>query len=115
ATQFDIYLQSNFNPEMRDITLFFTPDVITLGTVNFRGQQLYYDEQAADFVPFPTATAQSYIPAALKDKTNGDLFKTYGLAIGGIVAPSDATTNPPRIHGILGKASSYPPVLYLWT
>jgi len=112
-TQFDIYLQSNFKPEGHDITTLFNPDVITLGTVDFKGQQLYYDEQAANFVPFPAATAQSYIPAALEDMTNSKIFNTYGLAIGGIVAPSDAITNPPRIHGVLGKPSTYQPYLYL--
>src|SRR5207253_2787733 len=32
-TQWDIYLQSNFNPKEQDITKLFSPDVIQMGTV----------------------------------------------------------------------------------
>jgi hypothetical protein len=123
-TQYDIYLQTNYNPKLLDITTFFNPDVIKLGTVLFHGQQVYYYEQAADYMPFPTViapgadptkygpVAASYIPSALLNMTNQQLWDTYGLAIGGILAP--ATTGPnatgttnPKVYGILGPAATY--------
>jgi hypothetical protein len=67
-----------------DITRFFNPDIIRLGTVLNHGQQLYYNEQAANYTPFPSTAqtdtslfgpkAASYIPAGLLDMTNADLF-----------------------------------------
>ena len=98
--------------------------MIKLGTVNFNGQQVYYKEQAADFVPFPTADggyavnstiagdiATDQIPKEFLNKTNQQLWDQYGVAIGGILAP--ATTGPnapghfdPRVNGILGPLAA---------
>jgi hypothetical protein len=122
--QYDIYLQTNYNPKLLDITTFFNPDVIKLGTVLFNGQQVYYYEQAADYIPFPSVIpsgadptkygpiAASYIPAALLDLTNGQLWQQFGLSIGGVLAP--ATTGPnatgttnSKVYGILGPAAAY--------
>jgi hypothetical protein len=121
--QYDIYLQINYDPKMLDITTFFNKDVIKLGVVQFNGQQLYYKEQAADYVPFPTgpavdpnkagAIATDQIPAEFLDKTNQYLWDNYGLAIGGILAPATTGVNPPghfdpnnKINGILGPLAS---------
>jgi hypothetical protein len=112
--QYDIYLQSNYTQPRNDITLLFNPDVVALGTVQYKGQQLYYLEQRADYVAFPSNTAASYIPTALEDLTNAAMFAKYGLAVGGLVAPSDGVINPPRIHGILGSQTSYGPIVNLW-
>jgi hypothetical protein len=112
--QFDINLQSNFNPKEHDITTLFNRDVIRLGTVKIHGQQVYYLEQALDFVPFPSATAEKYIPTALLDQTNAQMSSTYGLAIAGIVAPVTAAAgHVDRVHGIVGPAASYPADMYL--
>jgi hypothetical protein len=111
-TQYDIFLRSNFNPMERDITRLFNPDVIRLGTVNYNGKQLYYLEQAADFVPFKVGEAAEYVPAEFLGKTNQQLWDQYGLAIGGIVAPANATTDP-RIRGLIGDPATYLPDLYL--
>ncbi len=99
--QYDIFLQSNFNPKLEDITTLFNPDVIKLGTVTFKGQQLYYDEQAADFVPFPAPantdpTKGLVPPSQLVGLTNQQIFDQYGLAIGGILAPSATGARPTR-------------------
>lgn len=104
-TQFDIFLQSNFNPKERDITRLFNPDVIRLGTIDFKGQQVFYNEQGASFVPFPSdpkAPYFGYMPKDLMDKTNAQLFAQYGLAVGGIVAPSD-TYKVPKINGLVSN------------
>jgi hypothetical protein len=113
-TPYDIYLQSTFNMMDRDITRLFNPDVIRLGTVRYNGQQVYYFEQAADFVPFPAGQAADYIPPELVGKTNQELFASYGLAMGGIVAPANATTDP-MIRGLIGDPASYLPNLRLFS
>lgn len=110
-------------------------------------KQLYYYQQAADFKPFPehdsTGAAIDYggpvkdafgnvvdysgidVPSELFDKSNEELMATYGLSIGGTVAPSGAKdgrgtypllnpdgtpsglTDSPRINGLIGDSSTY--------
>jgi hypothetical protein len=108
--QFDVYLTSNFHPEQNDITRLFNRDVITMGTVTHNGQQLYYLEQAADFVPFDTSKpglVQSFVPQELRNKTNQQLWDQYGLAVGNIVAPASATASDPKINALIGPPSTY--------
>lgn len=122
--QYDIYLQTNFQPLFNDITRNFNPDVILMGLVSHNGQQVYYYEQAADFTPYPSAyhsdttkfgpTAASFVPAALLDKTNQQLYDTYGLAIGGVLAPT-GTTSDPLINGIVGAKATYLPDIVMWS
>jgi hypothetical protein len=111
--QFDVYLQSNFNPREEDITRLFNRDVIQLGTVLYKGQQVYYLEQAADSVPFPTLDTTPNLPPEFVGLTNQQLFDTYGLAIGGIVAPPDAAASDPHVRGLIGSAGAYLPDLQL--
>jgi hypothetical protein len=116
--QWDLYLQSNFNPMLQDITRNFNPDVIRMGLVSHNGAQVFYNEQAADYTPFPSTDhadptkfgpkAAPYIPAGLLDLTNAQIFQQYGLAIGGIVAPSDAVPQA-GINGLVSPT----PVSYL--
>ncbi len=115
-TQFDIALSSNFNPKENDITRLFNPDVIQMGTVTLNDTQLYYKQQAADFKPFDSTSASgvaSFVPAALVDQTNQQLFDKYGLAIGGTVAPPTAAASNPRIDALLGPKATYLPDLVL--
>lgn len=121
--QFDIFLETNFQPLHNDLTLNFNPDVIQMGLVSHNGQQVYYLEQAADFTPFPSTQqadrtkfgpmAASFVPTALQDKTNAKLWAAYGLAIGGIVAPADAVKEP-MINGLVGGKATYPPDITTW-
>ena len=104
--------KADFDPKDRDITKLFNPDVIRLGTVMHNGKQLYYFEQAANYVPFKSGEAASYVPAELLDKTNQQLMDQYGLSIGGIVAPANATTDP-KIRALIGDPSTYLPDLVL--
>ncbi len=108
-TQSDIYLNSNFNPMEHDITTLFNPDVIKMGTVRYNGKQLYYLQQGASYVPFPSATAAPYIPPELLNKTNQQIYDQYGLAIGGVIAPPDATASDPRINALIGSPATYLP------
>jgi hypothetical protein len=116
--QYDIYLEARFTGFLmgptgdRDPNTLFRPDVIRFGD-----KQIYYPEQAADFVPLPRdvpagkqkwlGVARGAVPDELLDKTNRDLQDRYGLALGGAVAPPDVKTEP-RIHGLVGKSTVYP-------
>ena len=115
-TQYDVFLQTNFNPKERDLTRLFNRDVILMGTVNHNGQQLYYIEQGANFIPFNTASPDgvaAWVPTALRDKTNQQIFTQYGLAIGGVVAPASATQSDPKINALIGPTSTYQPNIEL--
>src|SRR5262249_35872447 len=124
--QVDIDLQAEFAPHLapvfsyRDPNVLFVPDICRLNTTRWQGRQLYYQEQAADFVPFPRevppsrakqlGSAVGCVPDELLGKTNAELWRQYGLAIGGVVAPADAATVP-RIHGLMGSPAAYSPDL----
>ena len=125
--QYDIYLEADWQPLFDDITRNFARDIIKIGLVSHNGQQVYFNEQAANYVPYPDASwvannpssnhgpvAAAFIPAALLDMTNQQLWNTYGLAIGGVVAPANAVPDP-LINGIVGPAAQYPPPNYLWS
>ena len=108
-TQFDIALNSNFDPSQNDVTRLFNQDIIRMGTVTLNNQQLYYKQQAADFKPFDSTASggvPSFVPAALVDQTNQQLFDKYGLAVGGIVAPIDAEASNPRIDALIGSPTA---------
>jgi hypothetical protein len=130
--QWDIFLQTNFNPKDNDLTTNFDPDLVRIGLVSINGAQVFYREQAANFTPFPSADhsgdlqfglqpaefgpqAANFIPSELKDTTNAQLYAEYGLAIGGIVAPADAVDGTPQhVNGLLAsKAATYLPDLHL--
>src|SRR5581483_11832455 len=110
-----------------DITRNFARDIIRIGLVSHNGQQVYFKEQASDYVPYPDANwiannpnsnhgpvAATWVPAALRNLTNQQLWNTFGLAIGGVVAPAGAVPDP-LINGIVGPATQYPPPNYLWS
>jgi len=110
-------------------------------------KQLYYYQQAGDFKPFPAkdekGNAIDYggpvkdafgnivdysgveVPSELFDQSNAELFKAFGLSIGGTVAPAGAVngmstfdinnkdgtpsgqTASPKINGLIGSNSTY--------
>lgn len=122
--QYDIYMEANFQPLFNDLTRLFSPDVVQIGLLTHNGQQVYFNEQAANFTPFPSAAqsntalygpkAAAYVPAELLNKTNAQLYAQYGLAIGGIVAPANAIPDP-LVNGIVGAKADYPTTLYLFS
>lgn len=122
--QYDVYLLSNFNPLFNDVTRIFDRDAVLIGLVSHNGQQVYYNEQAADFTPFPSTDqpnktkfgpkAAAFVPSGLLDKTNAQLMADYGLSVGGIPAPASATKDP-LINGLVGPATTYLPDLYLFS
>jgi hypothetical protein len=92
----------------------FVPNLVRLDTAafpEFKGQQLYFREQAADAVPFPEEAGTSRnLPSELIGRTNREMWDKYGLALAGAVAPADARTHP-RILGLIGKPVTYRPSL----
>lgn len=107
-----VYLRTNYNPKHNDITRLFARDIIRLGTIMYENKQLFYYAQAADFVPFKTGSAKAYVPPELIDKTNGELWEQYGMAIGDAVAPADAIEDP-LIHALIGDPIEYAPKVRL--
>lgn len=118
AEHFDIYLGAEFGTLLqgryvgRNPNFLFTPNVI-----EYRGQQLYYLEQAANHVPLRNdltaaeqkklGIAKGSVPEELIGKTNRELWRRFGLAVAGAVAPADSTVEP-RIHALIGPKSTYP-------
>jgi len=70
-------------------------------------------EQARDYIPFPKGTAATYVPAEFIGKTNQQLFDQYGLALGGALAPPDASHSDPNINALIGSAVVYQPTVTL--
>jgi hypothetical protein len=109
--QYDIYLDGSFRELLqgrftgRNPNYLFTPIITRLDTPRFRGQQLYFLEQAADWVPFKDNTAES-VPEELLGKTNREMLSRYGMAVGGALAPADARREP-RIHGLVAGPATY--------
>lgn len=108
----EIYLRTNYNPKHNDLTRLFMRDIIRLGTIKYQNKQLFYYAQAADFVPFPSASARDYVPVELIDKSNQQLWDEYGLSIGDAIAPADAFEDP-LIHALVGDPIEYAPKVRL--
>jgi hypothetical protein len=87
---------------------FFAPQTTLLNAVQYGGKQLYFNEQAPGYVPFPAGTAPSWVPVQLIGLTNQQLWQHYGLAFAGAVAPADAKASP-LLNGLLGSPTTYPP------
>jgi Ca2+-binding RTX toxin-like protein len=76
----------------------FSYDVIVLDFGSFDYKRLYFPEQSADHVPFPGPT--DGVPSQYIGLTNRQLWDTYGIALGGAIAPDNAYTVP-RIAGLI--------------
>ncbi|HEV3143368.1 MAG TPA: right-handed parallel beta-helix repeat-containing protein, partial [Gemmataceae bacterium] len=103
----------------RDPNVLFAPHVVKIDTPKYPKKQLYFLDQAADFVPLGTfpagkfhSAATGHVPEELIGKTNRELWEEYGLAIAGAIAPADAKTEP-KIDALVGSRTTYPPPLVL--
>jgi hypothetical protein len=81
---------------------FFGSDIVILDFGPFAGERLYYTQQAADGVPFLTPIEG--LPLGYVGLTNQQLWDRYGVALGGVVAPSEAYTVP-NITGLVGPSA----------
>jgi hypothetical protein len=103
----------------RDPNALFAPYVVRLDIPRYGDKQLYCRDQGADYVPLKTvatgkfrSSAKGHVPEELIGKTNRELWQKFGLAIGGAVAPADASTDP-KIDGLIGERSTPLPALTL--
>lgn len=66
----------------------FVPTTMRINAPGYDNRQMFFAQQAADFVPFSQEDAEEEsIPLEFVGLTNGELKERYGLAIGGHVAP----------------------------
>jgi hypothetical protein len=92
-------------PKRTDGRDLMSSDVVTIYNYNrvpgdsFR---LYYNEQQRDFVPPATIYG---IGSPVPGLTNGQLWSLFGIAVGGALAPENATTRE-GIIGLIGPAST---------
>ncbi len=136
-------LRKMFNPDIVRLGTVWVNSFTLGGVPAGAPRQLYYYEQAAAMRPFPALDTNGQprnygglvsdalgnvidstgmeVPPELLDRTQAELFRDFGLAIGGMVAPAaavdanprDATGRPldpavsPRINGLIGPASGY--------
>ncbi len=91
-----VTMLANFDPLNSSISHVFATDTVVLDFGEFVAQQVYFLEQADDFVPFP-ATGPS-IPSEYVGLTNAQLLAQFGIAVGGELAPAIAT----QVEGIIG-------------
>jgi hypothetical protein len=105
---FDVYASGVFsfsNFLDRKVASLFSADEIRINLSGAAALDLYFVEQAASYVPFPTGTPSGYVPAGYIGKTNLQLSQTYGAAFNGGLAPAEATT-PPRFYGLAVGAAA---------
>jgi hypothetical protein len=113
-TQYNYYMDGDPTLILRDdlFPLSFIQQSTTLNTSQYRNQELYFNQQAGSYVPFVSGSAPSWVPSALLGLTNLQMWNQYGLALGGAIAPSNATT-PAGFSGLLGSPASFPPPIVM--
>jgi hypothetical protein len=117
----DVALAVNYDAfYSRDPNVLFFPNVVRIDTEKYPKRQLYYTDQGADYVPLKAeatgkfrSSARGHVPDELIGKTNRELWEKYGLAIGGVVAPGDAKSEP-KIDGLVGEPTTPRPGLVLY-
>lgn len=92
-------------PEDKFAAHFLLPDKTILNYGPYSNQRLFFDEQAADYVPLPVDgqpytffDEERYILAKFAQKSNQQLQDEYQLSFGGSLLPSDAVS----VNGIVG-------------
>ncbi len=105
-THYQYYLNGNGWVSEYDIQRDFFATMINFTGGPNAGQQLYFPEQAANYVPFVTGTALATIPATMLDKTNAQLMAQYGIAVGNQAAPANAAAMP-LSNGLIGAVSLF--------
>ena len=102
----DIRMDASFtNPDNKFPAYFLLPDKIILDYGSYSNQRLYFDEQAASYIPLPSDSEpytifdeERYILGQFATKSNQQLQNDYNMSFGGSLLPADAINDP----GILG-------------
>ena len=79
--------------------------------VTLNGQQLYFNQQAADAIPTAgeIAEAPGQVPASMLGLTNQQLRDRFGTSFGGATIPADAVADDFLLGGVVGSISDPPP------
>jgi G8 domain len=85
-----------------DVSMLFERDPLIVDDQRFPGKTIYRVNQYPAAIPF----RHSGIPQ-LDGKTASEIRRAYGLAIGGVLAPRDATAMP-GVGGLVGKPVNRP-------
>jgi hypothetical protein len=104
--QYRYYTDVDYSIDVTLMPYYFDSDVTGFSSGTYIGKQLYYTLQAANSVPFPSGKMPAGFPPELIGKTNQQMFNTYGLALGGAIAPATTTTDP-VYNGLIGAAAQY--------
>ena len=87
---------------------FLLDDQVLLDVAPYNGQQLYFQEQVADFVLFPEMPDQldpedpgPTIGDEFIGETNAEMQARLGRSFGGVIPPDDAAELP-RVQGLVG-------------
>ncbi len=110
----NIVMSADFDADAHQPFFFLMSDSIT-----FNGQQLYFDEQAADFVPITQQIEHETVrlPEEMIGQTNQQLKDRYGTSFGGAIAPADAASVEFVSGGVVGSiappAATSPPLYHM--
>jgi hypothetical protein len=88
------------DPTIEDeyVSRYFGNDVVTLDFGPFNNKRLYYLQQAADAIPFPSPI--DGLPSEYVGLTTQQLWDSYGVALGGAIAPA-GSYSVPQIVGLI--------------
>ena len=113
ANRHNIVMRAFFDANPLHPFHFLMSDRITLD-----GQQLYFNEQAADFVPTAGEIAASPgpVPGSMIGLTNQQLVDRFGTSFGGAIIPEGAARVDSLIGGVAGDvappAATSPPIYH---
>jgi len=102
-THWKVYLYERFDFQGstgRRFDSYISADQIVWAPYGSAVQELYFNEQASWFAPFPAATAAGHVPNDYLNLNNFQLSRDYGVAFGGHILPADAVA----VAGIRGYA-----------
>jgi hypothetical protein len=102
-THWKVYLYERFDFQGstgRRFDSYISADQIVWAPYGSAVQELYFNEQASWFAPFPAATAAGHVPNDYLNLNNFQLSRDYGVAFGGQILPADAVA----VAGIRGYA-----------
>lgn len=107
----NIVMSPDFDADAHQPFFFLMQDQIT-----FDGQQIYFDQQASDFIPIQRQIDFEAVrlPSELLGATNQQLNDRHGTSFGGAITPADAQSVDFVAGGVVGSlaqpASATPPM-----
>ncbi|WP_168206632.1 G8 domain-containing protein [Lacipirellula limnantheis] len=107
-THWKVYLYENFDfarSVERQSDSYTSADQIVWAPYGIAYQELYFQEQASWFIPFPAATAAGRVPDGYLNKNNFQLWGDYGIAYNGQILPVNAVA----VAGIRGYVGPLTP------